>query len=257
MQTKNKILFLFILTYLFPCCSGKQTYAEINPGLQIQRFDCDLYHYLIDNEPDSCLNKDSAFLNEFGKNVIRIGLPDSSGFYDRLKNFFSEPTLMKLYRDEQEKFTDISSINQELADGMAVLLQHFPALKQPELYFHVSGLNQNVIVTDDLLSISADKYMGVDYPLYQDFFYDYQRQLMSPDRIVPDALLGFLTANFHFKGKHEILLDNIVYQGKLRYFISQLLPERKIWEYVGYNAEQYAWCSSNEARIWKFILENK
>jgi hypothetical protein len=152
---------------------------------------------------------------------------------------------------------DIVKINNELSYGVEALLQYFPSLKQPKIYMHVSGFNQNVIVADDFISLSADKYLGADYPLYREFFFDYQRQLMSPDRITPDYLLGFLMANFPFQGNAEVLLDKMLYEGKLRYVLSQLIPEREIWEYVGYSQEQYTWCRNNEARIWKQILENK
>jgi hypothetical protein len=252
-----RIFALFTVLFLFTGCSGKKVYGEATPELKIIRFDVDLYQYLINKEADTCLYPQIAFLDELGQNIINIGHADSAGFYDRLKDFFSEPTLMGLYKDEQEIFSDISLINNELSAGIESLLHYFPNLKQPRIYMHVSGLNQNVIVTDDLLSLSADKYLGADYPLYQDFFYDYERQLMSPDRIVPDYLLGFLMANFPFKGNDEILLDNLLYEGKLRYIISQIIPYREVEEYVGYNHEQYEWCSQNESQIWKLILENK
>ena len=248
---------LFLVCFLLFGCSEKKAYGEVNPELQIVRFDTELYQYLTNNELDDVLDVHKPFLDEFGKKVVYVGGVDSAGFYDRLKNYFSEPTLMSLYKDEQEIFKDLTEINRELSFGIEALIQSFPSLKQPKLYLHVSGLNQNVIVTEEVLSLSADKYLGSDYPVYQRFFHEYQRQLMSPDRIVPDYLLGFLIANFPFEGNESVLLDRILYEGKLRYIISLLMPNREVWEYVGYNQAQYVWCKDNEARIWKLILENK
>jgi hypothetical protein len=113
-----------------------------------------------------------------------------------------------------------------------------------------------VVVTDDILSLSADKYLGADYPLYQKYFNDYQRQLMSSDRIVPDYLLGFMMANLPFSGDEDVLLDRMLYEGKLRYILSQLLQDRKSWECMAYNNEQYEWCEKHESLIWNIILEN-
>jgi hypothetical protein len=243
--------------YLFFACSNKKVYGEGKVEFRISRFDCDLYSYLINNDSIDRLNKNLLFLDLFGQKIIRIGTSDSSGFYLRLKNYFSESTLLKLYRDEQEKLADISGINKELAYGMERLLQHFPALKCPGIYMHVSGFNQNIILTDSILSLSADKYLGADYPLYQNYFNDYQRQLMTPERIVPDYLLGFMMGNFPFKGNSEILLDKMLYEGKLRYILSCLIPHREIWEYTAYTEEQYKWCKNYESKIWTLILENK
>ena len=247
-----------ILLLLFCDCSGKQAKKETNPDFSIIRFDSLLYQYLTQSEPDSSLLKtEKDFLDEYGEKIMGIGRSDSGGFYDRLQAFFSEPTLMSLYQDQQTQFADISEINFELSLAMKKLFETFPDLKKPRIYMHVSGLNQNVIVSDEILSLSIDKYLGADYPLYQQFFYDYQLQLMSPDRIVPDYLLGFLMANFPFKGKEDVLLDRMLYEGKLRYILSCLLPTRKTWEWVGYNEEQYAWSVENQSKIWKTILENR
>jgi hypothetical protein len=254
---KSPIILLAVISFLLTECSGKKAQDKESSEWQIQRFDTDLYACLFQDEPFALSEANRLFLDEFGKHVIYIGASDSAGFDERLKNYFSDPVLRNLYRDEQAKMSDITQINNELADGMELLLKHFPSLKSPRIYMHVSGLDRNVVVTDAVLSLSADKYLGADYPLYQDFFYDYQRQLMTPERIVPDYLLGFLMANFPFKGNEEVLLDKILYEGKLRYLLSRLLPKRKAWEYVAYNEEQYQWCVDHEVKIWTFILENK
>jgi hypothetical protein len=251
-------IFILALSCLFSSgCSGKKVYGEEVLDFKIIRVDTELFNYLSKNEPDSILKADTAFWNVFGEKVIYIGRPDSAGFYERLKKYFSEPTLMGLYRSEQEQFADIQTLTGEVAYGLDIFLKEFPNIKRPKVYLHVSGLNQSVIVTDEILSLSADKYLGADYPLYQQFFYDYQRQLMTPGRMAPDYLLGFMTANFPLRGKADVLLDRILYEGKLRYILSQLLPDRQPWEYVGYNEAQYSWCTNNQKRIWKTILENQ
>ena len=245
------------ICFLFLGCSPKKVYSESNADKQIIRFDAVLYQYLTQNEPDEFLSGYRTFLDEYGEKVINIGRSDSVGFYDRLKAYFSEPTLAQLYRDEQDCFAGITDLQMELLSGMETLLQHFPELHPPKIYLHVSGWGQNVIVSDEMLSLSADKYLGADYPLYQDFFYDYQRQGMSPDRMAPDYLLGFLMANLPFHGNEEVLLDRMVYEGKLRYILSQLLPERNPWEYTGHTQAQSVWCNDHRDRIWKSILESQ
>jgi len=244
------------ITYLCCiCCSGNKTNEE-SLEFKIIRFDSDLYRYLTQNGSDSELQNHTDFLDIFGEGILAIGKPDSAGFYYRLKTYFSEPTLMGIYKDEQEKFADLTEINKELSKGLHIFLQQFPQIKPPKVYMHVSGFGQNIVVTDDILSLSADKYLGEDYPVYQGFFYDYQRQLMTPDRIVPDYLLGFMMANLPFLGDEDILLDRILYEGKLRYMLSQLLPGRQDRECVGYDKEQYEWCMKHQSLIWKTILEN-
>ncbi|MDL2223220.1 gliding motility protein GldB [Bacteroidales bacterium OttesenSCG-928-M11] len=254
----KKLLFIFIVVFVFSSCNKRTVYGEVPAEWEIIRFDKVLYEYLTNAESsDKDLEKYSDFLDEFGRNVIKIGGVDSLGFYERLRNYFSEPTLMRLYADQQLVFSETEDLNRELAHGMTTLLNAFPEIDKPQIYMHVSGLEQNVILTDGIVSLSSDKYLGEDYPLYTYFFEDYRRALMSPDRVAPDYLLGFMMANFPFKGRQDVLLDRMIYEGKLRYLLSCLIPARENWEFVGYTKDQYDWCSRNEQNIWKQILENK
>ncbi|MDR2690970.1 MAG: gliding motility protein GldB [Dysgonamonadaceae bacterium] len=257
MKQTVRIYILVICSLFSSGCSGKKACGEEADGFKIERIDTELFNYVSNSEPDGVLQADTGFLNVFGEKVIHIGRTDSAGFYERLKKYFSEPTLLELYRQEQEQFTDIQTLTDEVAYGLYFFLNEFPEIKRPQVYLHVSGLSQNVIVSDNILSLSADKYLGADYPLYRRFFYDYQRRLMSPDRMAPDYLLGFMMANLPFRGKADVLLDRMLYEGKLRYILSLLLPRRQVWEYVGYSEAQYTWCADNQKRIWTTILENQ
>lgn len=233
-------------------------YGEDTITVKINRFDVDLYKYLLSTDPDRQVPlKGTRFLDIYAQEILNIGKADTTGFEEKLNAFFSNPELMLLYKDEQEILNDITPFEKELSSGFSILLKEFPSLKMPEIFMHVSGLNQNIIVADSILSLSGDKYLGKDYVLYQDFFYDYQRELLSPDRIVPDYLLGFLMSEFPFQGNPDVLLDRMIYEGKLRYILSCLLPKRPVWESLGYSEDQYNWCLKNESRIWKTILEKQ
>ena len=250
----------FVLIFGFACflnCSERKVYGEENPEFYIQRFDVDFYRYLTHNELDATLNIYKQFLPVFGDDILGIGLPEEPHFFSKLKEYFSHPAIMDLYKVQQSEFQDISLINKELSEGLDAFLQEFPSISKPRVYMHVSGWEQKVVVTDDVLSLSADFYLGADYPRYQDYFYDYQLKNMNADRIVPDYLLGFMMANLPFSGNQEVLLDRILYEGKLVYILSRLLPDRQIWEYIGYTKEEYLWCSNNQERIWGLILENQ
>jgi len=254
---KNRLVLIFLCCLFGLGCTNRKAFGGDSISVKINRFDVELYSWLQHKESDERLIQDSLFLNVFGENVLSIGRVDSVGFFDRLRSFFSEPTLMSLYQKTQEVFADATPYEQELSTGLQLLLEDFPQLRLPKFYMHVSGLNQNIIVTDSILSLSIDKYLGKDFPLYKEFFYDYQRQQMSPERVVPDYCLGLLYSEFPFEGNENVLLDKMLYEGKLRYILSRMLPERKTWELFGYTEEQYNWSMQSESRIWKTILQQK
>ena len=255
---KNKIVLVFLCSLFCLSCTNRKAFGEDSLSVRINRFDVDLYRYLQNKEADeTLLQNDSPFLNVFGERVLFIGTTDSIGFLERLQHFFSDSTLMSLYQKQQEVFADVTSYEKELSASFGLLLEKFPQLQFPQIYMHVSGLNQNIIVTDSILSLSADKYLGSDYPLYQEFFYDYQKQKMNPEQVVLDYLLGFLYSEFPFEGNENVLLDRMLYEGKINYILSQILSGRNAWEVFGYTKEQYEWCVKSESRIWKTILQQK
>jgi hypothetical protein len=253
---KKSIILLFSFVSFF-CCSEKNSHRAIYP-VKISRFDLALYEYLTkNNTQEEMLQEYKPLLDLLGERVIGIGTTDSTGFFERLETFFSDSSLMKLYKDEVTLFADVSNLEKEISFGFEVIQSEFDSIRIPQLYMHVSGLNRNLIVTDDFISLSADKYLGSTYKFYEDFFYDYQRQNMKPGRIVPDFLLGFLLTNFPFQGNNDILLDRMLYEGKIRYILSTLLPAYSDAGVIGYTEQQELWYRENESGIWKNILQQQ
>ena len=187
-------------------CDGKNTnivsaFTTASP-VKINRFDQALFA-LID-QPDSAgfvaLNEAFGPMTSLtGKAILNMQSVDQPGFYNKLIQYYSEPTLKQLYRDAITQYADLSQTEQQLGNAVAWLQASFPNLVIPEVYLHVSGLNQNVLVADNLISLSIDKYLGENYPLYTDFFYDAQRRKMTPDHIVPDYIAGLIMSEYPFE----------------------------------------------------------
>jgi hypothetical protein len=122
---------------------------------------------------------------------------------------------------------------------------------------HVSGFGQNVLAGEGTLSLSIDKYLGRDYPLYSRFFYGYQRQKMQPAHIVQDYLAGWLMSEYPFTGRENVLLDRMVYEGKIKYLVAQALPDTPPGQLMGYTEEGVRWAEGNESLVWKTVIERK
>jgi hypothetical protein len=211
----HKIVFILALLVAFGGCKG-QNQAE---PMTVSRFDKALFR-LIDGDNDVAIQGElmcdyPAELEVVGKGVLNMPRPEMKGFFDKLMNFYSEPTLKKLYRDALALYDSIPDIEQGLGNGFAYLKSSFPSMPMPRVYMHVSGLNQNVLVDENLLSVSIDKYMGKDYPLYRAYFSEAQREKMQRALIVPDYLSGWLLTEFPYTGKEAVLLERMVYEGKV------------------------------------------
>ena len=80
---------------------------------------------------------------------------------------------------------------------------------------------------------------------------------MTPEHIVPDYLAGWLMSEYPFEGKENVLLDRMIYEGKIKYLIHQAFPELKPEVLMGYTETSYNWCKENESNLWKAIIERK
>ena len=256
------LLMIFLLTNICSCdmVSGRNSSNSSNVPIHINRFDKDLYQLIILDTPEwqeQIATNYPEMLKAIGLGIFRMPDTQHPGFFDQLVNYYSEPTLNKLYQDALRVFETIETLEASLSTGFHYLKINFPTMQIPAVYMHISGLHQNVLVDDSLLSISIDKYMGSEYPLYKDYFRDYQLRKMNPDRIVPDYLKAWLLSEYPFTGNDRILLERMIYEGKIIYIIHQALQKALPEILMGYSSSEYQWCKQNEKILWKTIIERQ
>ncbi|MDU1903851.1 MAG: hypothetical protein E6772_03630 [Dysgonomonas sp.] len=262
---KYSISLLFFFTSLFSLYScvnsnSKNTVKLDNEnGLSIVRFDKDLYDLLKNPTAEiqeSMKLKYGDFLNAFGS--VTINNPDynSDSYFSALEKYFSNPMLSRIYTDVQIKFADLSAYEKDLAQANNIIKEAFEDKQLPKIYMHVSGFKANTIVLQDIISISADKYLGSDYQPYKQFFEPYQVAQMQPQMIVRDYLKAWLIGEIPTDNKRKDLLSEMLYQGKILYALNQLLPEWNDADLLGYTPEQMKWAEDSQKGIWKVTVQN-
>ena len=254
-----KLILAGLLSVTLLSCSGQSATNHALP-VHVIRFDKELFR-MIDTRDTAMwpglVDRYPEMLDIIGKGILNLRSVEVPGFRDKLLNYYSEPTLKNLYRDAIAKYDSITEIENALGHGFATLKEHLPATQVPAIYMHVSGLNQNVLVGDSLLSLSIDKYMGKDYPLYQDFFYEGQRARMRAELIAPDYLAGWLMSEYPFEGKENVLLDRMIYEGKIKYIAARALDIQDYASLLGYTPKAMDWCEKHEGALWRGIIERK
>ena len=259
----HRIILVLLTAYLCSGCNSsgaiKSRNNSVNP-IQIHRFDKDLFHRITSDTS----GLDTSFMEAYAPVLKVIGLSlfnrqdiQTVDFQNRLLNYYAEPALYELYQDALRKYDNIESLEKALSQGFAYLHTAFPYMQIPAVYMHVSGFGQNLLADDSLLSISVDKYLGADYPLYEDFFYPYQRQKMNPENIVSDYLTAWLLSEYPFTGNDRVLLERMIYEGKIKYIVDQALPSKTPHTLMGYAPEAYKWCKQHEKELWRAIIEHK
>ncbi len=257
-------LSLFVTIFTFCGCNRKSFgMMDDSNSVHINRFDSALFRWI--DSDDATLLKElkkeyPQMLEILGKALFQTNNSDSS-FFDYMINYYSEPTLKSLYQDAITFYSADSSamksVENEFSYGFTQLKKLFPSMPVPAIYMHISGLQQNMIVAKNLLSCSIDKYMGSDYPLYENFFYDFQRKSMTPERIVKDGLGVWIKSEYPYQGKENVLLDRIIYEGKIIYILTQVGYKYNYQNIMSLTDTEYKWCKDYESTLWTTIIERQ
>lgn len=258
---KNIGYLLFFIVTSFIGCSG--TTAKENKDtpqkkkISIIRFDKDIYNYI--QQPD--LQKEKALkdkypvlLPAFGR--IAMNNSDPETFFPTLREYFSHDMLRPIYQDALSTFADVTSYEETLTTANDLIAEHLDGKELPQLAMHVSGFKENVIILNNLISISIDKYLGENYKAYQGFFQAFERQQMQSQYIVRDYVKAWLMSDIiKMSMDEQTLLSAMVYEGKILYALSLLLPELSPENTIGYTSVQLNWCKENEKNIWQKIVK--
>ena len=245
------LLILIILGFWFSGCKRNPAPEVRNllKDTKIGRLDLDLFR-LDTVIPDwgTLQKKYGRYWDTYTIGVLQLGRASDSNFSNLLALFLKDPVMREVADTVAIRYTDISDLE-----------NYFPQHTLPEVYTHISGFNQSIIVDSAAIGISLDNYLGKDCIFYSMLAVPvpvYARQKMTREDIVRDALTGWLTVEFVFRPLKNDLISGMIYQGKIMYLLQQILPEEKGYRLLGFTAEQEEWCRNNEEQIWRFLIEN-
>jgi hypothetical protein len=229
--------------------------------VEIVRFDNELFTTGWDDSSAvvALANKYAAFFDLYTYRVIHIGGLGDTLFFEGLQQFMTDTMMLDIRKKTDSVFAGIDDTEKELKDAFKYFQYHFPEKELPTLYFYISGFNQSVVTAENIIGISLDKYLGQDCKWYQHLSSTPQYKIVNMHKlkIASDVAYAWGATEFENTGKTTTLLDNIIYQGKLMYFVDALLPETHDTLKIGYTGIQLEWCKKNEAQMWSQLIEHK
>lgn len=250
---RNILITILCLLVLSACRDDRQKDFFLSDGkIKIHRYDRLQFEASAMNSITAMQKMNMNFPNATKiliEDVLVLGSVDSENINDKLCKYYSDSSLVNLMMDVEEKYKDLSSYEEKLTDGFKKLKKEIPTFVVPVVYSQISALNQSIVVGDSLLGISLDKYMGKDYPLYKKYYYSYQRESMTPDRIIPDCISFYLSSLYPFawEDDHRTLFDVMIYKAKIAWITEKVLGANKPGvSALGYTDEEIDWCKENK-----------
>lgn len=171
------------------------------------------------------------------EDVLKIGNVNDEDVNEKFRHYFlSDAARLQLVKDVSEKFGNLDKLSEHLNEVFGNLKREVPSLRVPVFYTQISGFNQSIVVSDSLLGISLDKYMGKDYAPYKKLFFREQIEQMEPSRIPADCVHFWLESEFPLSpaGKSR-LLDLMIYFGKINwatYKVTKGKSEEELFTFV-------------------------
>jgi gliding motility-associated lipoprotein GldB len=204
-------------------------------------------------------NKYPDFFDLFTYRVIQIGGLGEEQFFEGVKQFQTDTMILSIRKNVEQEFSDFSKIETGLKNAFKYYQFHFPDNELPVIYTYISGFNQSVVTANKIIGISLDKYLGREFEFYQHLNATptYKILNMHKGKIVSDVAYAWGITEFDETAKTVNLLDNMIYQGKIMYFVDALLPDEHDSVKIGYTEKQLEWCKMNEAKMWSTLIENK
>lgn len=156
--------------------------------------------------------------------VLQVGQVDDPDISHRFLMFYQDSVLQSLIADAETEYANMDDINQAFDEAFERLQAWVPTLVRPGIYTQIGALDQSIIIGDETIGISLDKYLGENYPLYKKYYPASQRATMTRAYIVPDAMLFFLLGQYgmgHYEQRTQLERD--LHMGKMMWVVNKLV----------------------------------
>jgi len=259
----NRLIIICIISSSLASCSNNRWNIDtstITINQQFKRFDKDLFaipHDSIWQYVPTLEKKYDRFFELYNTQIIRIGGTNQLDYDKKLLYFLTDPDMEDCYAEVQKSFPDLF-FKDELNEAFKRYHSYFPEKPIPDIYTHVSGFNQSIVVDSGYISISLDKYLEPQSKFYQMLRTpQYLKQNMRPEKITSDVIYALALTNFPFNSKKDDLIAEMIYYGQVHVFMDALLPVTADTLKWGYTEEKLKWCKKNEKQIWLYLVDQK
>ena len=243
----NRILCVFLLLLAMVSCKKDDNIeteiAQIELELLVERFD----RAFDEATPEDLPKLKSTFPFLFSKRI-----PDSVWLY-RMNDSLQQV----LFSEVNTHLNDFKTIENDLHKLFQHLKYYNKSFSVPRVITLTNDVDyrNKVIVTDTILLIALDNYLGENHEFYGDIP-RYKTQNMIADQIVPDVATAY-AERFIYQAQKKTLLDDMVFFGKQLYFLDKVIPFKSDEEKIGYTAMQLEFAKLNEAQIWTHLIEKE
>jgi hypothetical protein len=183
--------------------------------------------------------------------------PNDSILAARIWKQVKHPSVDTVYKESVNAFKEeMAEVESTLEEGLGRLKSLYPDARIPSVYSTVSVFYNDLYVSDSLVIIGLDHFIGPgasyapqDIPAYILKRYDALH--------LPAIIMQFIAGHYTYAGKDNTLLSDMIDFGKTYYLTSRLLPCTADSLIIGYTPENMIDIEANKEVIWANFVENQ
>jgi gliding motility-associated lipoprotein GldB len=161
----------------------------------------------------------------------------------------------EIHAEVNQAFPNFDKEKEDLERFFKYAKYYFPSYKLPKVYTLAEEVNyrNKLVLTEDLLLISLDNYLGQDHKFYVGLA-DYIAFQQDKRFLLSDVAEAFAKQHIDEKRSRKFMSE-MIYYGKILYLKGLLIPFESDAAKLYYSEDQLQWAEENETQIWSFFVE--
>lgn len=269
-KTFHYFLCISLIVFLTQCRTADNTaipdVSDIEVYSKIDRFEASLFSLndlpadKIPEELNALKESYPNFFDFYAESLMSLYKSDVPAEIKKTKvlSFISDTSINELVDSCLKRYPNLDELESELNQAFRYYHHYFPYRKTPKFISYVGGFGPAAITLDSIIvGVNLDMHLGADMKHY-DFlgFPKYQSAKFEPEYMAINMLKVYGNQLVPENSRQRKLIDHMVRQGKVLYFLDKVLPKHADHMIMGYTKEQLEWCRKNESDVWAFFIEN-
>lgn len=244
------------------CDSNKENECVVSPDTRSINIDLSLEQF---QDTLASLSSKDQLVDLFTREPLirdyifrRSEYPDDSVFIRTIYNRLTNPYIDTLLAETKRVFGDLSGLSAQFEEAFKNIKHYYPDFTPPRIQTVISGLDTDMLVSDTLIIIGLDYYLG-ESGRFRPQVYDYQLRKYDPDDIVPSVMLiyGIDERSNKTDLKDKTVLADMIAYGKSFYFAKHMLPCVPDSVFIWYTPAEIQGSRDNQDLIWARLIESQ
>lgn len=253
----KQLIYIFFVFALFSACTSESDrhvdISGIHMQVKIERLEQELFRLKSKESVKKFLDDNKVFTRHF---LQAEQYPHDSILVNAVYRLATDTSINGLLEETNREFADLGSLEEEFANAFRHIKYYYPDFRAPQIQTTVTGLANDMYVSDSLVIIGLDFFIG-DSATYRPQFPQYVLKRYRRQYIVPSVVL-LLSKKYNLINPGDrTLLGEMIFYGKAFEFTKHMMPSRHDSLIIGYSGEQLAESDTNRNIIWAHFIEKK